>query len=99
MDLTRVRKIYTTCDYHQANMLLRCNWVLLEVKDSRYILGQIEKFQCPRCSSEINYEDVHISSWEGLHIVECPQCGEDKIPYGITLDEYFVDRKTEFSDE
>jgi len=99
MDLTNVKRIHTTCDYHQANMLLRCNWVLLEVKDGRYILGQVVKFQCPKCDSELDFDRVHISSWEGLHIVDCPECGEHKIPYGLTLDEYFVDGRTEYSEE
>lgn len=79
-------------------MLLRCNWILLEVKDGKFVLGQIEKFTCPKCGSEIDYEYVHISSWEGLHIVNCPQCGKEKIPYGLTIDQYFVDRMTEYKE-
>lgn len=96
MDITKVKKIYTTLDHHQANMLLRCNWILLEVKDGKFILGQTDKFSCPKCESEIDYHDIRISAWEGLHIVNCPQCGEQKIPYGLTIDQYFVDRITEY---
>jgi Zn ribbon nucleic-acid-binding protein len=99
MDLTKVKRIYTTHDYHQANMLLRCNWILLEVNNGRFVLGQTEKFRCPSCDSEIAYDKVQISSWEGLHIVECPMCGEQKIPYGLTIDQYFVDKMTAYGDE
>lgn len=96
MDITKVKKIYTTVDQHQANMLLRCNWVLLEVHGGKYILGQTEKFKCPKCDSEIDYDSVTLSTWEGLHIINCPQCGREKIPYGLTIDQYFTDRITEF---
>lgn len=96
MDITNVRKIYATVDQHQANMLLRCSWILLEVKDGKYVLGQVERFRCPKCDSEIDYGGVNLSTWEGLHIINCPRCGKEKIPYGLTLDQYFVDRITEF---
>lgn len=96
MDITKVRRLHTTCNQHQANMLLRCGWILLEVKEGKYTLGQTDKFTCPKCSAEIDYRDVHISSWEGLHMVNCRNCGEGKIPYGLTMDEYFVDRITEY---
>ena len=97
MDITKVKKIYTAVDRHQANMLLRCNWLLLEVKDGKYVLGQVEKFRCPKCNTEIDFDKIHISSWEGLHIINCRQCGEDKIPYGLTIDQYFVDKITEYN--
>ena len=98
MDITNVKRIYTTCDQHQANMLLRCQWILLDVREGRFVLGQTEKFVCPRCDSEIDYHDVTISSWEGLHIVNCPLCGREKIPYGVTIDQYFVDRMTAYGE-
>lgn len=96
MDITKVKKIYTTVDQHQANMLLKCTWILLEVKDGKYVLGQTEKFRCPKCDSAIDYDKVDLSAWEGLHIIDCPKCGKEKIPYGLTLDQYFVDKITEF---
>ena len=99
MDITGVRKIHTTTDQHQANMLLRCNWILLDVKDGTFVLGQVEKFVCPQCESEIEYDGIRLSSWEGLHIINCPRCGEHKIPYGLTLDQYFVDKITEYGEE
>lgn len=98
MDITKVKRLFTSCNQHQANMLLRCGWVLLEVRDGKYTLGQTEKFTCPRCGTEIDYHQVHISSWEGLHVVNCPGCGGEKIPYGLTLDQYFVDKITEFQE-
>lgn len=99
MDITNVSLIHTTHDQHQANMLLRCRWILLEVKDGKYVLGQVEKFTCPKCGSEIDYGKVKISAWEGLHIIDCPLCGREKIPHGITLDQYFVDRITEYTED
>ncbi|UCG77225.1 MAG: hypothetical protein JSV21_06415 [Nitrospirota bacterium] len=96
MDSSKVRKIYSTADQHQANMLLRCNWVLLEVHEGRFVLGQTEKFVCPKCDSEIEYDRVNISSWEGLHIIDCHTCGKEKIPYGLTIDQYFMDKIVEY---
>lgn len=96
MDITGVKRIHTTCNQHQANMLLRCKWILLEARDGKFVLGQVEKFVCPKCDSEIDYLGVRISSWEGLHMIDCPQCGREKIPSGLTLDQYFVDRITEY---
>jgi len=77
-------------------MLLRCGWILLEVKEGRFTLGQVDRFVCPRCDSEIDYDKVRLSTWEGLHMIECPGCGTYKIPHGITLDQFFVDRITEY---
>jgi Zn ribbon nucleic-acid-binding protein len=98
MDITKVKRIFTTFDLHQANILLRCNWILLEIKDGKYVLGQIDKFRCPKCNTEIDYDKVNISNWEGLHIIECSGCGKEKIPYGVTLDQYFIDKITEYID-
>ncbi|MBI4691501.1 MAG: hypothetical protein HY754_14720 [Nitrospirae bacterium] len=96
MDITRVKRIYTTCNQHQANMLLRCRWILLEVRGGKFVLGQVEKFICPKCESEIDYHNVYLSSWEGLHLVDCPKCGRENIPHGLTIDQYFVDKIMEY---
>jgi predicted RNA-binding Zn-ribbon protein involved in translation (DUF1610 family) len=99
MDITDVRLIHTTVEQHQVNMLLRCNWILLDVREGKFVMGQTEKFRCPKCESEIDFGKVKIASMEGLHMIDCPQCGKEKIPNGVTLDQYFVDKITEYKEE
>lgn len=95
--LAKVRKVYKTRDVDYANQLLRCGCILLEVTDGHFILGQIEKFVCPRCATSLDYHQVKVNlnsdncGWDKGK-VNCPQCGDLKIPLSVELDEFFVDQ-------
>jgi len=89
-----IKKVHKTEWEDEANRFLRCGWILLSVYDGEYYLGQINKFICPVCNSEIDYNKMKLdnrgSQW---HEIDCPVCGKYNIPRGIEIDEYFVDKK------
>lgn len=95
--VSRVKRLHRTRREQLANELLRCGWILLGMKDGSFILGQMAKLVCPRCQSDIDYDQVKIDD-DGWHKIGCPNCGESGLPRGVGLDEYFVDKITEDKD-